>query len=264
MLKIIFKDKKLAIILITTIIICSIAISVGIYAKITDTKIKTTKEAAEEKEYNSLYDNFFNLFNNELDKNGNIEQIGSNIKYDEIITLAYKIKQTQSGDYSINANIPIFKLETETTKKINDDINNLFISKMFQIAKKTDSYTIYNVDYAAYINYNVLSLVIKCTIKDQTNPERLIIQTYNYDIKNDKLLTIDEILKLKKLNENDTQNKINDKIEEISKQKNKISTEEYKLYQRNPKDHIYKLENSKIFFIRKQRLFIYFIPLWKY
>lgn len=262
MLKIILRDKKLAIILTTAVIICSIAISVGIYAKITDVKIQTAQEAEEKKEYDVLYDNFFNLFNNELDKNGNIEQIGANVKYDEILTLAYKIKQTQSGDYSINANIPIFKLETETTKQINDNINKLFISKMFQIAQKTDSYTIYNVDYAAYINYNILSLVIKCTIKDQTNPERLIIQTYNYDIKNDKLLTIEDVLKLKKLNENDVQNKINDKIDKISKQKNKISTEEYKLYQRNPEDKIYKLENSKIFFIRKQRLLIHFISLW--
>lgn len=249
MIRIILRDKKLAIILVTIIIICSIAISVGIYAQITNAKIKLKTENIEKKETENLKDNFYNIFNNELNTNGNIEPIESDIKYDEIISLAYRIRETRSGDYSINANIPMFLKETETIKEINKNINDLFVLKMFDIAQTTKSYTIYTVDYVAYINYNILSLVIKCTIKDQTNPQRLIIQTYNYDILNDKLLSIDDVLKIKELEKETIQEKINIEIKKISNEKNKIDIEGYNLYKRESEDKMYKIENTETFLL---------------
>lgn len=249
MIKIILRDKKLAIILITTLIICSIAISVGIYAQITNAKIKVQNANVEKEEVINLKDDFYNIFKNELNTNGNIEPMESDIKYDEIISLAYRIRETKSGDYSINANIPTFIKETKTTKEINKDINDLFISKMFTIAQSTKSYTIYTVDYIAYINYNILSLAIRSTLKDQTNPQRVSIKTYNYDIQNDKLLSIDEVLKIKKLKNETVQNKIDTEIEKISDEKNKINVDGYDLYKRDPQNKMYKLTNTETFFL---------------
>lgn len=249
MIKIILRDKKLAIILITTLIICSIAISVGIYAQITNAKIKVQNANVEKEEVTNLKDDFYNIFKNELNTNGNIEPMESDIKYDEIISLAYRIRETKSGDYSINANIPTFIKETKTTKEINKDINDLFISKMFTIAQSTKSYTIYTVDYIAYINYNILSLAIRSTLKDQTNPQRVSIKTYNYDIQNDKLLSIDEVLKIKKLKNETVQNKIDTEIEKISDEKNKINVDGYDLYKRDPQNKMYKLTNTETFFL---------------
>lgn len=51
MLKYIWRDKKQLIIIIGVILVCSIAIAIGIYAQITNTKINKT---AEEKEKQTM------------------------------------------------------------------------------------------------------------------------------------------------------------------------------------------------------------------
>ena len=48
MLKYIWRDKKQLIIIIGVILVCSIAIAIGIYAQITNTKIKKTAEEKKE------------------------------------------------------------------------------------------------------------------------------------------------------------------------------------------------------------------------
>lgn len=169
-----------------------------------------------------------------------------------MIYLAYDIGETQSGDYSINAHIPMLRVDTNTTKKINKSINDMFVSKMFSIVKKTDSYTIYNVDYMAYINYDILSLVIRCTLKDAQNPQRLIIQTYNYDIKNDKLLSLEEILNSKSLEKTIVQEKIDSEIKIIKQRTDKMNDEGYNLYTRAIGANIYKIESTETFFLGTQ------------
>lgn len=187
-----------------------------------------------------------------MDTNANKQFLNSNLNYNDITYLAYDISQTKAGEYSINANIPMFKVETETTKQINQSIYNRFVSKMFTISQSVKNYTIYNVDYVVYINDNIVSMVIKCTLKDSNNPQRIIIQTYNYDIESDKIVTLDDIIKKKNLNTKDVQDKINSEIKSISETTNNMNEQGYSLYQRNANDNIYKLENTTIFFLGKQ------------
>ena len=61
-----------------------------------------------------------------------------------------------------------------------------------------DEYTIYNLDYIAYTNENILSLAIMGTIKEGDNPQRIIVQTYNYDLETEKDVTVKEILDKKR------------------------------------------------------------------
>lgn len=96
-----------------------------------------------------------------------------------------------------------------------------------------------------------MSLVIKGTLKEGTTAQRIIVKTYNYDLKNDKLLSFKDLLKVKGLEEASVQEKINTDISKIIEEKQVISTDEYNLYKRKREDKIYKIENTTNFFLGK-------------
>ncbi|MBQ6992183.1 MAG: hypothetical protein IJN50_04670 [Clostridia bacterium] len=69
-------------------------------------------------------------------------------------------------------------------------------------------------------------------MKEGTTAQRVIVQTYNYDMENDKILSFEDIIKIKKLEKSDVQEKINKEISKIIEEKKAISTEGYNLYER--------------------------------
>ncbi len=122
------KRNKSLIGIISIALICSIAIAIGIYAQITNKKIVEDKQSVDEETYQQLKQNFNNLFDNE----GN-----------EYVSIKYDIEEDENGEYSVDVNIPIIDLETDATKKINKDINSLFVEKLRQIANRNGK--IYNL-----------------------------------------------------------------------------------------------------------------------
>lgn len=60
----------------------------------------------------------------------------------------------------------------------------------------------------------------------------MIVQTYNYDMENDKILSFEDIIKIKKLEKSDVQEKIDKEISKIIEEKKAIATEGYNLYER--------------------------------
>lgn len=247
-LKYILRKNKMLIIVIAILLICSIAIAFGVYAQIINKGVKTEKEEQEnEISYDDLRDEFKkNSFTNSINKQ---ESANLNYNYDEILYCAYDIKEEKSGQYNINAKLPLFKLESDVISNINKEIFDTFGRKIVDIISNTSVYTTYNLDYVAYINGNVISLIIKCNYKDGTNPQRTIIQTYNYDIENNKLLTIQDLLDYKNLNEEEVQNKVHEQIKEISKQMQSISDQGYNIYIRDEEDSIYEIDNTYNYFL---------------
>ena len=163
------------------------------------------------------------------------------------------INEKKETKYSIVAKIPLFKKETETTKKVNQEIFNTFGGKIVDIITNNKAYTIYNMGYVVYINDNIMSLVIKCTLKEGTNPQRTIIQTYNYNLDEDKLVSIDELIQKRNLDKEQMQKQITDEITKVSEQNTSIINQGYNVYKRNPNDDIYKIENTKNFFLGKNK-----------
>ena len=198
MLKYIWRDKKQLIIIIGIILVCSIAIAIGIYAQVTNSKITKTKEERIEANYEDLKNNFDTIFTNTVNKEGAVNVENANVNYDELIETKYNVNEKKETKYSIVAKIPLFKKETETTKKINQEIFNTFGGKIVDIITNSNTDTIYNLGYVGYINDNILSLVIKCTLKEGTKAQRTIIQTYNYNIDEDRIVTLDEIMQKRK------------------------------------------------------------------
>lgn len=239
-------EKKMIIIIIFILLICSISIAVGMYVQNTKQKPEENKE--NEINYTELEESFQYIFTNDINKSATAN---INVDYDNLIFCAYDIPPEESGNYKINAKIPLFKLENEATKKINEEIWNTFITKMVSIAKEATVYTTYSIDYVVYVNNNILSLVIRCKYKNGANPQRDIIQTYNYDIENEKILTLREVLEYKGLDKNEVQKKIHEKIAEENKKIESVSAQGYNVYLRAENDIIYEIDNTPNFFLGK-------------
>lgn len=253
MLKYIWRDKKQLIIIIGIILVCSIAIAIGIYAQVTNSKITKTKEEKIEANYEDLKNNFDTIFTNNVNKEGAINVENANVNYDELIETKYNVNEKKETKYSIVAKIPLFKKETETTKKINQEIFNTFGGKIVDIITNSNTDTIFNLGYVGYINDNILSLVIKCTLKEGTKAQRTIIQTYNYNIDEDRIVTLDEIMQKRNLDKEKVQNQITQEITKLSKQNTSFANQGYNVYVRNPNDDIYKVENTPNFFLGKNK-----------
>lgn len=89
--------------------------------------------------------------------------------------------------------------------------------------------------------------MIKCTLKEGINPKRIIMQTYNYDLVNDKLLTLEELMDIKQLNKDDIQTQIKATIEE--KTIDNVEKQEYDIFVRNIESEEYLIENIKTYFL---------------
>ena len=234
------------IIISISILLCAVAIAVGIYAQITDKEIVNNKKE-EETEYIDLEENFNEIFTNTINKEITAKQ---NVNYDEIIYCAYNI-QKDEGNYRINAQIPLFKMKNEVTNKANKEIYNTFAKTILDIVENSNVYTIFDLDYVVYANNNIVSLVIQCTYKKGSNPQRKIIQTYNYNIDSNKLMDINELLDYKKLNKQEVEKVIETKIKQ-EKEEDKVYIEQgYYAFERNENDEIYKIENTPNYFLGK-------------
>ena len=244
-LKYFLVKNKMIIIIGLVIFICAVSIAIAIYGQITSVDNSISKKQEQNTNYAELESNFDEIFTNTINKESTAKQ---DINYDEIIYCAYNI-QNSDENYNIDAKIPLFKIKNEITKEINQEIYNTFAKTIKNIVLEKDGYATFNLDYVAYVNNNILSLVIKCTYKDGSNPQRKIIQTYNYDINSNKLIDINEMLGYKNLNKEDVEEKVLKKVKEENLENKKFAEQGYNVFIRDENEEMYNIENTPNFFI---------------
>ena len=262
-------SRKLWILYSIIFIICTIGIGVALYLQYyQDEKIGvvlgiTAKESEEEDKYNDIKSEFIDgkLFTNDFEIIGQnptgIKKIKEN--YDLVVT-AFKYEKNEENS-TINVAIPYINVDNtaaiEFDKKIRDEYK---ITAEELMKKENEENTIYTVEYKAYIQNNILSLAIKSGYKEGTKSQKVLIKTFNYRLTENREVTIDEILKIKNINEKEANNKIKDEIKEIQKQNEALKEAlggQTTLYQRNPNSDIYDISNCKQFLYGKnERLYI--------
>ena len=247
-LKYFFEKNKVLIMIVSIILICSIAIAFGVYAQITNRSAIKAENKKNQNDYEELKNNFQEIFTNTINKEATAKL---NINYEDILYCEYDILDKKDGKYNIEAKIPAFKGESEAIKEINSQIYNTFAKEIITFVKNGDANVSYNLDYVAYVNNNIISLAIMCKYKNGANPQRIIIKTYNYDIENDKLLDIEDVIKYKKLNKEEMQNKVNEEIKKENNQMKNIAQQGYNVYLRDENSKIYEIKNTPNFFIGK-------------
>ncbi len=233
---------------IVIIAVCVLALSYGIYYQIFIKKTKAPKEpdapvVIEDVAFNDLFDNSLHLQNYTTSHIINkIEQTK------DIVYTTFTLNEIYEDKYEIQASIPVININHEKTLNINKEINTLFYEKINSIIeeakKEKPKKSIYTVTYSAYLNENILSLVIKATLKEGNNAQRVIIQGYNYNLSTNQIISLEEMLKVKGINESTVKAQINVKVQEAINYANNLSFLGYEVYKRNSKDEMYEIKNS--------------------
>lgn len=233
------------------VLICVISVNLAVYLTITEKESTTSDEEKIVIDTVELVENFNNIFDNKIDNQSKEEIMINKIDTSkEIVFLNQAMQEKQEGKYDININIPYINIKNEKIENINKEINTLFYDTVNNILITSESKeVIYNVKYKAYINDNILSLVIHSTLKEGENSQRTIIKTYNYNITSNEILDINRVLNYRKLDSKIVQNKINSTIKDAEETANQYKELGYNKYLRNVNDEMYKVENTKVFFL---------------
>ena len=254
--------EKRLILYAVIIIICIVSIGIGIYAQFfykdgdTDKFMiggnNTENEQTNEKE-EEVKNNFDSLFINALtytSENFNNSAVRKDSTKDLIYT-SNQISKTVQGKYSMNLNVPTFNINSPVANEINTEIEDIFVKKATSIlvnAETSTEYVIYNIDYAGYINGNILSLVIKATLKEGSNPQRIMYLGYNYNLQTGTKINLEDYMSYKNITSTTLQNKINREIQEISQKTQDLNDVGFSVYTRDPDSDMYKLENITNYF----------------
>lgn len=202
-----------------------------------------------ESEFNNL---FINGTNNDNGENNNKKQEQGK----DLVYTGYQQKESKLNSYNLEVNIPHINVDNEIIDEYNNEIEDIFLTLANNVLQSENSSIIYTVDYVANVQDGILSLMIRASLKEGTNAQKVIIQTYNYDLRNNKEITLQEVLKIEKLDEQDVQNRINTKVQEEEQKAKDLQSLGYNIYSRDIDSEIYKLENSTEFYLTPDALYI--------
>ena len=256
--------KRQLILYISIMIICIICVIVAFYvqfyARIDIARlVGMAKEEAlgqkTEEQADVLENEFENLFTNSLT---NTENQGESKKKDTSKELVYtdiQKKESKLNSYDVEVYIPKINIDSPIIEEYNKDIET-FNEKANEILKSENKNIIYTVEYVANIQEDILSLMIRSNLKEGTSAQRVIVETYNYDLRNNKEISLEEVLDIEYVDKNLVQEKIDNKISTEQRQVEDLKALGYNIYSRDISSDEYKIENSKIFYLTDNVLYI--------
>ena len=248
--------KNKIIFFVTLFLICVVAICIAIYGqyfyKYSDTDplmigihigAKKTNE-----EYASLKADFGNLFTNKVHVNSEKIKVDKINTSQNVVYTYNKVSNQDENFYDVDVKIPALNINNEVAKEINSNIIEKFDKKAKEIMTKTEGYTTYKVDYVAFVNNDIVSIAIREKAKIGNKGETVSVTTYNYSISKKLKIDLKDLIKLKETNNESVQKTIKDSIEALAEKNNDIA-KEYGGLVRNSDDKMYKIENSKKYFL---------------
>lgn len=254
--------KKRIIMYAVILLICVIAVIVVVGVQILGNDVvdnmfginKITKRTEEEEA--NLKANFENIFDNQIEDKG--EYKIQKIKQDENLVYTNYTKEEKNEKHEIDVNLPYININNEETDNFNKEIENTFKGKAEEILKDSNQNIIYIVKYKAYVENNILSLVIYSDLKQNTSAQRVIVQTFNFDLKENKKLTLEDIIDSFDLKKADVQSKINTDIQKEQKKSEDLIKLGYNIFSRDINSDIYKVENASEYFVYNNNIYIIF------
>lgn len=254
--------KRTITIYIVVLIICILAVAVVVGVQILGNDVvnnlfginKLVKRT--EQEEAELKTNFENIFDNEFDDIRNYEV--QKIENDKNIVYTNYCKEEKNDKYEINVKLPYINIKNKVVQNFNQEILSTFEAKAEEIIKGTDNKVIYTVKYKANIENDILSLVIYSDLKQDSSAQRVIIQTFNFNLEDNKELTLDDVLNIYDLNKKDVQDKINKDIKLEQKKSEDLMSLGYSVFSRDLRSEIYKVENVKEYFIYNNNIYVIF------
>ena len=239
------QKRKLIFIGITILCILCIIITVVIQIIQLNSEDEIRRDIISEENDEVEVIKFSDLFDNKINMQDYL--IKQSYKKDtnkDIVYTVYEKSDKEENRYDLSVNIPTINIDNNTINDINEEILDIFKVKADDIIENdNNSEVIYTVEYTAYLNSNILSLIIKSTLKEGKNAQRVIVKGYNYNISTGEILNIEDLLLIKQLDKNTVKNQINTEIKQKAEQTEALINLGYNIYERNANDEMYKLEN---------------------
>ena len=246
------KNNKLKILYISILSICIIAVilTVVIQIKGENSGANTSLEELTDNQISQHKEEFYEIFKNKVNYLDNNSYIISKLKTEEErVYLGYKNNESKVNDFELDVNIPYININNEIIEKFNEQIKDTFEKKAKSILNSQNNNAIYTVNYSAYVTNNILSLIIRSTLKEGANPQRDIIQTYNYDLTNQKECTIDEMLELKGITKKEANQNIKEEIKRSQERTEELQKLGYPTYSRDYTSDKYSINNVTEYFM---------------
>ena len=257
------KNKNRMIIFILIGVFCVLAIIAAIYAQFIATdyddigdeptiNVGNNNNTGVEREKNQdeIKTQFNGLFTNTVNT-GAYDLSTVDKLYDDrdIVYSAYTINES-NDNYEINVNLPVVNIPGDVVSEFNGITQELFADKAAEVMNSVNAYkTIYNVDYAVFINNGILSVAIKSLLKEGNNPQRTIVQTYNYDLQTGQRVEIGKILSNLGLTTDEVQNKIREIVTEAADAANILEQSGYSVFKRNLEHAMYNMNNLSTYML---------------
>ena len=210
--------KKRIIIYVTVLLICVIAVIVVVGSQILG---------------NDVVDNLFGI--NKITKRSEEEEASLKANFENIFDNQVEDK----GEYKI--------------QKINS--NEKIVYTNYSKEDKTEKHE---------ISVNLPNINIKNDAVENFNKEiekmdnRVIVQTFNFDLKENKKLTLEDVIDSFDLKKADVQNKINIDIQKEQKKSEDLIKLGYNIFSRDINSDIYKVENASEYFVYNNNIYIIF------
>ena len=215
----------------------------------------SVEQEEKDEEYNNLKLEFESIFDNQLNiintPSIEIEKLKDN--YDLVCT-PFSF-QKEEENISINANIPYINIKNNNAIELNRQITNNYKMKAEELMNQVSSMNyIYTVEYKAYIQNDILSLAIRSQYKEGNKNQKTLVDTFNYNLRENRTITIDELLSMKKIEKQYASNKIKDEIKKIQEQNMPLIEQGYTLYKRDYTSNIYDISKTTNFLYGKDGL----------
>ncbi len=261
------KDKIMYATVILVSLLCLFAI---IYVEVSaDTSISQlldTKQTEEktlgkktEEEKEILKAEINSKFNNNVEKlsnSTNVQNIEQIDETREIVSPALETKESKPGSYEVSVVLPVININNEKIKEYNKEIEDVFKTQLDKVLETKNKKIVYTTEYVASINDDILSVMIRASLKEGSNAQRIIIKTYNYDIVKNEEVSLSQVLEKNNLDKNNIQKAITTEIEKAQKKVEGLKEAGYTIYSRDPKDEKYKVENTKQFYCTSNTIYL--------
>lgn len=199
---------------------------------------------------------FEDLFQNKIEGNLDVINVSKLDEQKDIIYTGFEGQKKVNNSYDIKVSIPYFNIDNEIIQNYNKEIEQTFKQKVYTTLETENQNIIYTVDYQASIQDSILSVMIRSYLKEGASAQREIIQTYHYDLQNNKEITLKDVISQFGLNENKVQDKIRTEIKKEQKKANDLQDLGYTIFSRDVNNEMYTIENTTEFFIRNQNLYL--------
>ncbi len=258
--------KRQIFIYLISIIVCVLAVilamQVQFYARIDlfgNSEEQNKYEAKTSEEKLRLENEFTKIFDNMVH---NVSEANNNKRNDknvELVYTGYENTVNVENEYYIDVQIPIINIDNEEVEKFTLETAETFYKKAIDILEADDNNNvIYTVTYTANVYNDILSLVLSSTLKEGSSAQREIVQTFNYDLRNNKKISLEEVLDIEALNTGNVQNQINEKIEEEEKKANDLLSLGYQTFDRDIENEMYLIKNIEQFYITNNEIYLIF------